>query len=409
MNNYEEDRGFLAAYGIEGVELHDPSGQMRVLLVPQWQGRVMTSTACGEQGQSYGWLNYPLIRSAVIKSQFNPVGGEERFWLGPEGGPFSFYFAQDKKQIYSSWKVPAALDTESFDVVEHTDNHVLFTRRMSLRNASGTVLNIGVERRVELLTRSAAFAALEEQKATSDSVRAFSSNGDPNRENKILGSITNQTLDDLSVVAYRSQNRITNLGTEAWTENSGAPSIWMLGMFRPSSDAIVFLGFDPAGQGKVVNTDYFGTIPPNRLVILPEGLVLLRADGLCRSKIGLPTHRACGVAGSYDAQNKTLTLLRYDRPRADARYVESRWGEQSAPFEGDVANAYNDGPTETGEVMGPFYEIESSSPAAFLQPGESITHSQDIFHFEGSEDALQNVAQRVIPGGLTALKNAFKS
>ena len=43
-------------------------------------------------------------------------------------------------------------------------------------------------------------------------------------------------------------------------------------------------------------------------------------------------------------------------------YVNGQWGPQEDPFAGDVINSYNDGPVEDGSIMGPFYEIETSSP-----------------------------------------------
>ena len=52
----------------------------------------MTSSSDGENGLSYGWINHDLIGSGEIKKQINAVGGEERFWLGPEGGQFSIFF-----------------------------------------------------------------------------------------------------------------------------------------------------------------------------------------------------------------------------------------------------------------------------------------------------------------------------
>lgn len=52
----------------------------------------MTSTADGDGGDSYGWINYRFIEAGEQSQQFNPVGGEERFWIGPEGGAFSYYF-----------------------------------------------------------------------------------------------------------------------------------------------------------------------------------------------------------------------------------------------------------------------------------------------------------------------------
>ena len=63
----------------------------------------MTTSASGDEGDSYGWINYRFIREGKVSPQFNPVGGEERFWLGPEGGPFSLYFKEGQEQVYDNW------------------------------------------------------------------------------------------------------------------------------------------------------------------------------------------------------------------------------------------------------------------------------------------------------------------
>ena len=72
-----------------------------------------------------------------------------------------------------------------------------------------------------------------------------------------------------------------------------------------------------------------------------------------------------------------------------------------------MVNAYNDGPTETGEVMGPFYEIETSSPAAFLQPGDELCHAQEVFHIQGPEQALAAVVRPLLSADLEKIKNLF--
>ena len=77
-----------------------------VLLVPAWQGRVMTSTADGDSGFSFGWINRDLIASGKIQPHINAFGGEERIWLGPEGGQFSIFFSKGKPFVYSEWQTP---------------------------------------------------------------------------------------------------------------------------------------------------------------------------------------------------------------------------------------------------------------------------------------------------------------
>lgn len=373
MANYGQDFDFLTAHGIACTELTGPGGAARLCVVPAWQGRVMTSTAAGRSGSSFGWLNRPLIASGAVRAQFNPVGGEERFWLGPEGGPFSLYFAPGVQQEYTNWQVPAALDTEPYKVAEQGPQYIRFAHEAFFRNASGTRFAIGIDRRIELLRPEAVGMQLPA------GVRA---------------------------VGYRSENRIVNRGSEPWTPQSGAPSVWMLGMFPPSPSTTVFLPYDRSAEGKIVNSDYFGELPADRLSV-GEGLVCLRIDGAFRSKIGLPCGRDRGICGSYDSASRTLTLVKYTRSQPGTRYVESRWGAQADPFGGDVVNAYNDGPTETGEVMGPFYEIETSSPAAFLRPGGELCHTQEVFHMQGSEEALGRIAERLLSADLRKIKFLF--
>ncbi|MCL4481973.1 MAG: hypothetical protein M1445_05070 [Bacteroidetes bacterium] len=58
--------------------------------------------------------------------------------------------------------------------------------------------------------------------------------------------------------------------------------------------------------------------------------------------------------------------------------------------------------------MGPFYEIESSSPAALLAPGEKITHKQQIFHISGDEAKLSSITEKLFSISVSDIKQAFK-
>lgn len=90
MNTYGYDREFFLKMGINVVELSGDDSS-KVLIVPAFQGRVMTSTVSGDKSQGFGWINYGLIQSGKNSRQFNPVGGEDRFWLGPEGAVFFIF------------------------------------------------------------------------------------------------------------------------------------------------------------------------------------------------------------------------------------------------------------------------------------------------------------------------------
>jgi len=87
---YGYDAAFLKKNTRHVLELQDESGQSKVLLSADYQGRVMTSTAAGDSGSSFGWINYKLIESGEKKQHINPVGGEERFWMGQKADNIQF-------------------------------------------------------------------------------------------------------------------------------------------------------------------------------------------------------------------------------------------------------------------------------------------------------------------------------
>ena len=90
---FGDDVAFLKAHA-DLIVLTDATGAAKVALAATWQGRVLTSTAAGDGGPSFGWINRELIASGQVQPHINVFGGEDRFWLGPEGGQFSIFFAK---------------------------------------------------------------------------------------------------------------------------------------------------------------------------------------------------------------------------------------------------------------------------------------------------------------------------
>ena len=155
-----------------------------------------------------------------------------------------------------------------------------------------------------------------------------------------------------------------------------------------------------------MTSDYFGQIPPDRLVVRDD-VVFFRADGQFRSKIGINPRRSKAILGSYDADNKVLTIVQFNQPAGVTDYVNSLWKLQDNPFSGDAANSYNDGPPTPGaKPMGPFYELESSSPAAALAPGKSLTHMHRTIHLTGPEPQLDVVARKLLGTSISEIKRA---
>ncbi len=365
-------------------------GDAAVAVAPDYQGRVMTSTFDRKAGPSFGWINRPVIEKGImseeeakgkLEAHIYIFGGEERFWLGPEGGQYALYFKPGAKFEFSDWKTPAVIDTEAFKVVSKTKDSATFKHSTELINYSGTKFNVGIERSVKLLDKEDAAAMLGVE----------------------LG-------EGLRMVGYETDNRITNTGSDAWKPETGLLSIWMLGMYNPSPETTVVIPFKKGGEkelGPRVNDTYFGAIPEEYLKVERQKL-FFRGDGTRRGKIGISPLRSKGIAGSYDAAGQVLNIVTYNVQDAPNGFVNSMWELQEEPYAGDVINSYNDGSPEPGVApLGPFYELETSSPAAALKPGETMKHIQRTFHIQGSEAELDPLARKLLGAKLKVIKEAF--
>ncbi len=208
-------------------------------------------------------------------------------------------------------------------------------------------------------------------------------------------------------VGYETVNQLKNTGTAEWKKETGLLSIWLLGMFIPSDEVTIIIPYKTdAVSDYIVKDDYFGKIPADRLVV-KDGIIFFKGDGKQRGKLGIPPQRALPVLGSYDAANQILTVVKCEIPEGVTDYVNSAWELQEFPFKGDAVNSYNDGPVEDGSQMGPFYELETSSPALTLKPNETAVYKQSIIHFEGTEEELNAICQQVFGVSITEVKAVF--
>jgi hypothetical protein len=380
--SFGDDAAFLKSH-TELIVLSDAKGLAKVAVSPAWQGRVMTSTAGADAGLSFGWINRELIASGKLLPHMNAFGGEDRFWMGPEGGQFSVFFAKGAKFELADWFTPAAYDTLPFKVVRQSRDQAVFASEFALTNYSGTRFEVAVNRDVRLLGTKAAWQKLGVKPSA-----------------------------EVSLVAYETDNKITNAGKNPWKKDTGLLSVWILGMFTPSPSATIVVPINAGPEstlGVKVTSDYFGSVPPERLVV-KDDVIYFSADGKFRSKIGINPKRSKGVVGSYDADNKVLTVVQFNVPAGVTDYVNSLWKLQDNPYGGDASNCYNDGPPSPGaKPLGPFYELESSSPAAALAPGKSLSHIHRTIHLSGPESALDNVARATLGVSLADIKAGLKS
>ncbi|MFN0058645.1 MAG: DUF6786 family protein [Planctomycetota bacterium] len=376
---FDDEVRFLSRY-VEAVVLGDPRTGPAAIVVPAWQGRVMTSASDGGS-PGYGWVHHAFIARRELVPHMNAFGGEDRFWLGPEGGQFGLFFAPGDQFDVDHWQAPAVIDTEPFEVVTQDRRRISMRRRASVVNYAGTRFDVEIAREVRLLSRA-------------DASEAFGISLDAR----------------LRFVAFESRNRITNCGETAWTKSGGLLCIWILGMFKPGREVTVVLPFSGekarAGE-RIVNDDYFGRVAADRLKV-GERAAYFRADGSERGKIGVGPEHALDVIGSYDAAKDLLTIVQYSRSPSATEYVNSEWRIQEAPFAGDVVHSYNDGPLTPGSAaLGGFYELETSSPAAALRPQESMTHVHRTMHLQGPAELLTPIAERVLGQSIEEIARAL--
>jgi hypothetical protein len=378
MVTFSDDLAFLQKHG-HAIVLSSPRGG-RVAISPDYQGRVMTS-AVGDAEQSLGFVHRAFIEKAATGTPFDNYGGEDRFWLGPEGGQYGLFFAPKAAYTFDAWQTPSALQEGAWAIAEQTESRVTFKRAMTIVNHTGTEFSIAVTRTIRLL-------------------------GDDDVEREVGARADDLAKRGVRFVAYATENVIENTGKSAWTKDKGLVSVWILSMFAPAPDARVVIPFENAAGGTIVNDAYFGKVPADRLKVdESKGRLVFTADGKLRSKIGVGPARAKDALGSYSASSHLLTVITYTKPRDTTDYVNSMWQEQKEPYGGDAVNSYNDGPVAPGKPsLGGFYELETSSPARETKPGASITHTQRTFHLVGDESVLEAIAEKKLSVTLPDLR-----
>ena len=353
----------------------------QVIVSAKYQAKVFTSTANGPEGNSLGFVNYKVFGENVIDEHMNGYGGENRFWLGPEGGRYSVFFKPGTEQVFDNWHTPKPVDIEPWDVVASNPKSVTMKKEMEVSNFAGSRLRLNVDRKITLI--------------------------EPAEATRLLDITVEPSL---NLVAYQTENTITNLNDFEWTTETGTICIWILDMFNPAPKAVTFIPFnegEEAVMGKIVTSDYFGEVPADRLKI-QENIIYLKTDGNYRSKLGLNAKRAKTIAGNYDPDSKRLTITTFDVDKG-AVYLNQEWNPDKNPLTGDAMNAYNDGPLEDGSIMGPFLELESASPAAFLKPAQSLTHRHNVFHFVGEEKDLNPMVEKLFGISIRDIKNVFSN
>jgi hypothetical protein len=266
------------------------------------------------------------------------------------------------------------------DIIGVDNKKASFRKEMEVINYLGNCLKLRVDRSVALIEQS-----------------------------EIEADINILLNPNVKTVGYATDNMVVNLNDFEWTKETGTICTWMLDMFNPAPKAVTFIPFiegDETELGKIVTSDYFGEIPVDRLKIT-DRMIYLKTDGKYRSKLGLNAKRTTAIAGNYDPGSKRLTIVTFNVDK-DATYLNQEWNPAKDPLTGDAMNAYNDGPLADGSIMGPFLELESVSPAAFLKPMQTLSHKHSVYHFIGEEADLSPITEKLFGISIDEISKVFE-
>jgi len=360
--------------GNEAIILEAQGSPAGVLISPGLVGRVMCSAFDRNAGPANAWVNKSAVQKGKVDPVFNNFGGEERFWLAPEGGPFGLQFGK-KESKFENYCVQPGMSSLEYRASALDKKSVLMEADMTLENYSGTRFNLHVERRISLL-ESCPYAQAS------------------------AGAI--------ELAAFESCNTVQNIGPKSWTREGGTIAMWCLGQFlehphlsvivpvRPSRDAI---SLPPTVDEYFKDFCINGEFPSNRRTNF-DSFVLLKADARVRGKVGVKKERAAGRLGSYDSETYTLIIADHDfYPELD--YATGYWRNYKDALDGDALSVYIDGPERAGGSLGMSYELETLSPALFLRTGEKFTYRNRTFQMRGDPQDINTICQRFLGPSLS--------
>ncbi len=367
---FGQDLNFFSQHSSDVLILGE--GDSLVAVSPKYQGRVLTSTFGGAEGPSLGWINHELLADNKAGLLTYQVGGEDRFWVGPQGGDFSLFFPQGAMYSTENWRAPDAFAREAWKLVASSKTQAKFEKNADFENAQGVRFKARAEREITVLNRA--------------------------QVSEILGIEIPNTV---KLVAFQSFNKLTNTGDSKWNPNTGLVNISVQSCFNANKDVRVFIPYragEDSKLGEVVRKNFYDTsVAGKDRLTVGSSYISFNADGKILSEIGVSAKRSEGIALSYDAKNNLLTIVIYIKPADNTRaYLRNSWRGNAKRFEGDAISLFNNGPLARSSVAAdPFYEISTYSPALSLDVGKSQYHLQRTFHFSGSEYDLGLISYKL--------------
>ena len=236
------------------IELYDQLGG-RIVVCPEWNGRVLTSTCGGLEGDSFGCVNVQAIDAEC----YEDFGGEDLWTISPF--------------------------VCSFVLENIKENKAVLQRTLQMADANGTSVECLLTRSISLLSRKNAGA--------------------------MFGDAVTDALEqsDVSVIGFDTENTVR-------TQEKAHIACRQRGMFNASPYTAIIVPTLPesfASEPFSVDVDYLGSAPHGRIRYLPKTL-LIRADGQKRCQVTMPFSSSPPIFGAVESRSGTLTLWTFDLP-----------------------------------------------------------------------------------------------
>ncbi|MBR6389498.1 MAG: hypothetical protein IKS15_05205 [Opitutales bacterium] len=369
------DLAFLEKYA-DCVVLGE--GESFVAVSPKLQARVMTSTLGGEEGMSIGWINRGLIASKNPESHMNLYGGEDRFWIGPEGTEHSVFFEKGALFVPDNWKIPQEISAQPWKVKSANRYQASFEKEIHITSARGEKFDILASREISFISKENAQSILKVE-----------------------------IPESVKMVAFQSANKATNIGARAWGAETGYINLAVVSTFHANKTTYGFIPFnqgDPKNLGTII-TDLYNESPIGDRLSVAADFVRMRLDGAKLGEIFMNPRRSRSIMGFYDSDKNLLTIIAVVPPASQKKYLVPYWRRTNDMLDGDALGLFNNGPANHDTFYADkLFKATTFSPALALKPQKSQLHIQRTFHFCGSEYELEKIAQKLLGVGIKDLR-----
>ncbi len=353
----------------------------KVAVSPHCAGRVVAICFDSTDEESPLFLNRDAILEPDFNKPYHPEGGH-RWWPMPEGQrDWSLYFPEGTGEFtIENWKVPPSFDKISFSIEKLNEpKEVLLRAPVRMNNVKGSVFEILVKLYYSIIP-------------CPDSIKSMTNHG-------VLHAGYRQTIDFI------------NTGIETWDEDHGLIAPWSLNMVKAGESAWIILPVKRGAVEKIIDYRMSGEksnqpLPRERV---KKGLnfVLVKADGKCRGKKGIPPEISTGAIASVDL-DKGLIIVMKSFPVENALYVDNTWNP-SGRYGGTAFDCYNDSGAiaATGDYS--MFELEGISPVRTVKPGGHLEYSMTVDYYKVDLKQAPGILYDIIKDttGVTLDENVF--